>query len=313
MPSRYIPLPIESLKLDTVIEFDIYLKLKDKYILYREANLPFDENSKQKLVDHKVKEIFVDKCDKKKFFSYIEKNINQIVADKTIPPEKKSQILYETSKEVVIDLFENPESSVNIKRGLNIVSSNMGFILSEKSSLYYLLSIASHDYLTYTHSLNVSIYAIALGNSLNTFNKSEILELGWGAMFHDLGKIKVPDTIINKNGTLTDEEFAQVKKHPAYGVAILKKTNIIPEKSYLPVSEHQEKGDGSGYPKGLELKEINPFGGITAICDVFDALTTNKPYKPAVNTLGAIKIMTSLKNHFDPDLLKRFILLMTQK
>ncbi|MCK4967073.1 HD domain-containing protein, partial [bacterium] len=245
MPSRYIPLPIESLKLDTVIEFDIYLKLKDKYILYREANLPFDESTKQKLLDHKVKEIFVDKCDKKKFFFYIEKNIHQIVADKTIPPEKKSEFLYETSKEVVIDLFENPESGNNIKRGLNIVSSNLGHILSDKSSLYYLLRVASHDYFTYTHSLNVSIYAIALASRLSTFKKSDILELAWGAMLHDVGKSKVPKAIINKDGHLTDEEFEQVKKHTAYGVAILKKTDIVPDKSYLPVSEHQEKGDGS--------------------------------------------------------------------
>ncbi|MFC1558254.1 HD-GYP domain-containing protein [candidate division KSB1 bacterium] len=313
MTSRYIPMPIESLKMDTVIEFDIHLNLKDKYILYREANLPFDESARQKLLDHNVKEIFIDKCDKKKFFTYLEQNINQIIDNKTIPPEKKSEFLYDTSKEVVIDLFENPESGNNIKRGLNIVSSNLGHILAEKSSLYYMLRVASRDYLTYTHSLNVSIYAIALASSLNTFNKSEILELARGAMLHDIGKNKISDTIINKNGALTDEEFEQVKKHTAYGVAILKKTDVVPDKSYLPVSEHQEKGDGSGYPKGLKLKDISPFGRITAICDVFDALTTNKPYKPAVSTLNAIKIMSSLKGHFDPDLFKRFIILMTQK
>lgn len=312
MESRYISFPIDSLQVDTSVDFDIYLTVKSKIILYREANLPFDEKTKQKLSDSKIKEFLIENCDKKKFFSYVEDNINQIMSDKKIPNEVKSKFIYETSKTVVIDLFEKPESSKNLKRSLNILSSSLGFILSEKSSLYYLLRVASADYSTYTHSINVAIYAISLANSLKMFNKSDIVELGWGAMLHDVGKSKVPKEILEKKDNLTKEEYDQIKKHPAYGVSTLKKMDVLPEKAYLPVAEHQEKGDGSGYPKGLKLKEISDFGRITAICDVFDALTTNKPYRAGVSTIGAIKIMSNLKGHFDPTFLKTFILLMAQ-
>ena len=313
MISRYFAFPIESIKLDTIIDFDIYLKRDNSYALYREANLPFEEKVKKKLLENNIKELYIDRSDKKKFFSYIEKNLAHILVDNTIPTRKKTEILYDTSKELIINVFENPEVGDNIKHSLNIISSTMGFILSDKSSMFYLCRVTSHDYFTYTHSLNVAIYSISLGYKLGIFSKKDIIHLGWGALLHDIGKTKVPPEIINKNGTLTDEEFAQIKKHPANGVTLLKKTGLIPDESYLPVLEHQEKGDGSGYPKGLTLKNISEFGRITAICDVFDALTAHKPYKPALSTLDALKVMSKLKNHFDPDIFKCFIYFISEK
>jgi len=281
------------------------------YVLYREENLPFGEEEKKKLLDNNIQEIFIKRSDKKAFFSYMEKNLDKVIADKTISFPKKAELLYGTSKELVIDIFENPNTSDNIKYSLKIISNVMGLIVSSKSSLGYLLKVSSHDYYTYTHSINVNIYSIALGHKLNIFSKKEIIELGWGALLHDVGKAKVPAEIINKDGNLTDKEFACIKKHPEYGAAILEKTNVIPEKSYLPVLEHQEKGDGSGYPKGLKLKEISDFGKITAICDVYDALTSNKSYKHALSTYDAFKVMASLKGQFEPEFFKTFIILMS--
>ncbi len=313
MVSRYISIPIESLRLDTIIEFDIFLRQNGNAVLYREGNLPFGEYEKKRLIQSNVKEVLINRPDKKKYFLYLEKNLDKIAADKTISFAKKAELLYETSKEVVIEVFKNPNTPNNIKRAINVVSSTFGFILSDKSTLNYLLKVVAYDYSVYTHSINVAIYSVALGKRLNIFNQEAILELGWGAILHDIGITKVKKNIIEKNGILTDEEFDYVKKHPEYGRAILGPTSMIPKKSYLPVLEHQEKGNGSGYPKGLLLKDISEFGRITAICDVFDALTTNKSYKPALKTYDAIKLMIGLKDHFDKNIFKHFIPLISDK
>jgi putative nucleotidyltransferase with HDIG domain len=209
--------------------------------------------------------------------------------------------------------LENPKSSENIKRSGKLISNTMNFILSDKMSFHYLLNITSYDYYTYTHSVNVGIFTLALGDRLGIKDKDDLFALGWGAILHDVGKTKVNSSIVNKNGPLTDDEFNEMKKHPVYGEEILRETNQIPESSYSVVLEHHEKANGKGYPKGIRLKNISYFGKIAAIADVFDAITTRRSYKPALDTFKALYIMKSMEGHFDPDIYKTFVYLMGEQ
>lgn len=313
MISRYISIPIESLQLETVIDFDIYLKRDEDAVLYREANLPFGTKEKERLIESNVKELLILNTDRKKYFNYVEKNIDKIIVDKSISSDRKAELVYGTSKEIVVDVLENPRSGENIKRSGKLISNTMNFILSEKMSFHYLLNITSYDYYTYTHSVNVGIFTLALGNRLGIKEDNELFALGWGAILHDVGKTKVDSSIVNKNGPLTDEEFNEMKRHPVYGEEILRETNQIPESSYSVVLEHHEKANGKGYPKGIGLKKISYFGKITAVADVFDAMTTRRSYKPALDTFKALYIMKNMEGHFDPDIYKVFVYLMGEQ
>ncbi|HHI03532.1 MAG TPA: HD domain-containing protein, partial [candidate division Zixibacteria bacterium] len=129
-------------------------------------------------------------------------------------------------------------------------------------------------------------------------------------LLHDVGKTKVSEAILNKPGPLTPMEMGFIKKHPKWGYEILKKTDLISEDSYYPILQHHERENGTGYPYGLMADEIHPFGKIVAIADVFDAMTTERVYRQAVNSFPALKEMYLDMGAFNRTLLEQFTKLM---
>jgi putative nucleotidyltransferase with HDIG domain len=171
------------------------------------------------------------------------------------------------------------------------------------------MKIATHDYYTHTHSINVAIYALSLGSFLG-FNEVELEELGEAALLHDLGKSKIASEIINKKGKLTIQEFEIIKKHPNYGVSLGLKLGIKNKKILEGIKYHHEKMDGSGYPSGLYRDEIPLYAKIIGICDIFDALTSQRSYKRAMTSFEALKLMkVDMNKHLDIKLLNQMILM----
>ena len=176
-----------------------------------------------------------------------------------------------------------------------------------------MIQVTSHDYYTYTHSVDVSTYALAFGSYLG-LNEEELKAIGKGAILHDIGKKRVPIEIINKNGKLTDEEFTIMKNHPSSGIEILNEMGEESKITLAIVEQHHEKSSGNGYPKGLNEDEIHPFAQIVGLCDIFNALTTKRSYKEAMTTVEAFSIMYK---HMSADLnlklLTKFIKFMGTK
>jgi HD-GYP domain-containing protein (c-di-GMP phosphodiesterase class II) len=188
-----------------------------------------------------------------------------------------------------------------------VVSDLVDTILVDNFTLKSLLVIASHDYYTHTHSINVAIYALSLGSFLG-LQKETLAELGEAALLHDLGKSKIDPAIINKNGKLTDKEFKEVQKHSDLGYAVGLKLGIKNKNVLDGIRHHHEKMDGSGYPLGLKGKEIPLFARIIGACDIFDALTSRRSYKEPMTTFETLKLMkTTMKEHLDVRLLDKMI------
>ena len=126
---------------------------------------------------------------------------------------------------------------------------------------------------------------------------------------HDLGMSKIDPVIVNKDGQLSSREWQLVKLHPEYGISLLKETGHISEEVQAIVLQHHEKYGGGGYPKGLVGKEIHILARIASMANVFDALTTRRPYREPKSTFEALRIMNSeMQNEFDPQLFKDFIM-----
>lgn len=175
-----------------------------------------------------------------------------------------------------------------------------------------MLKIAKYDYYTYTHCVNVSTYAIGFAKSLHVDTK-DLLTIGMAALMHDIGKRKISSEIINKDGRLTPEEFEEIKKHPLYGVEILKELNQDDPLLLILIEQHHEKVNGSGYPHGLKNEEIHLYSKILCIVDIFDALTTKRSYKAALRTFEAFNIMYNhMRNELDIELLQKFMKFMNQ-
>lgn len=301
---------LDSIRVDTVLDFDLYLLVNQQLVLYRSANLPFTDKTRDKLLENKVDRFYVSIEYKERYQKYIEQNLANILRDPGVQEEKKAAILYDTTTNLVKDVLANPTFGENIKRAQDMVSSTMGYILQGRASFLNLMKITSFDYYTFTHSVNVCTFSVALAQQLGLKDEQFLHELGVGALLHDVGKARISDRIINKRSALTPLEFEIMKKHPKWGTDILGETNLIAQASYYPVLQHHERGDRRGYPSGLSLDEMHLFSRIVAIADSFDAMTTQRVYQKALGTYPALKIMFSLKGAYDHQLLRAFVDLM---
>jgi len=170
----------------------------------------------------------------------------------------------------------------------------------------YAKIISARDEQTSNHCERVAYNAVLLGKELG-LNESEQSLLYWSGLLHDVGKIGVKEEILLKRGKLTEEEFEQVKKHAEIGYDLIKSLS----NRLYPVAEgvrsHHEKWDGSGYPAGKKGKDIPLFGRIIAIVDVFEALTSERPYKDSWDPEDALDYIISYKGiYFDPELVTIF-------
>jgi putative nucleotidyltransferase with HDIG domain len=279
-------------------------------MLYRSKHLPFTEGSRQKLLENNVRMLFVPTSEKREYQEYIEQNLGTIIRDPAIREEKKAEIIYDSSKALVKDVLANPTLGENMQRSKNMVANQVAYILKGRDAFLNLMKITSFDYYTYTHSVNVCTFAIALANQLGISDDGTLNALGAGALLHDVGKSRVSDRILNKRAGLNRSEFEIVKRHPNWGIEIVSGSEYVAEESYFPIIQHHERMDGSGYPMGLSGDSIHLFGKITAICDVFDALTTQRVYQDALASYPAFQIMYNIRHEFDEKILKEFTKLM---
>jgi len=310
---KHIPILLESLRLDSILDFDLYMKVDNSFVLYRSADLPFNDYTRQSLLENKVNHLFITSESKDRYQRYIENNLPKILIDPTVQEEKKANILYETSTEIVKDVLENPTYGENIQRSRNLVSNKVNFILQGREAFLSLMKISSYDYYTYTHSVNVCTFSVALAQQMGFKDEEFLNELGIGALLHDVGKSKISDKIIRKRAPLTNAEFEIMKKHPQWGVDLLVESDIISPACYYPILQHHERGDRRGYPNGLRLNEMHIYAQIVALCDTFDAMTTQRVYQGAMDTFAALKVIYSLKGAYDEKVIHAFTDLMGPK
>ncbi|RPF50339.1 HD-GYP domain-containing protein [Aquisalibacillus elongatus] len=183
-----------------------------------------------------------------------------------------------------------------LEQSVNTVQQTVNDIIGVVDQHDEILSIMSDifmfdDYL-YNHSVNVTVYTLVLAKELN-YSSRQIEEIGIGAMLHDIGKVKVPKSIIDKPGKLTDMEFEVVKEHTTYGYEILKQFKGIPSVVANCAYQHHERLDGSGYPLGLKGPNIHEYAKIMAVSDVFDAVTSNRVYRNAFLPHEGLEILYS--------------------
>ncbi|CQR70648.1 Cyclic di-GMP phosphodiesterase response regulator RpfG [Sporomusa ovata DSM 2662] len=180
-------------------------------------------------------------------------------------------------------------------------------VIKNRGAMIHLTDIRAHDGYTFGHSVNVCVLATLTGVQLG-YDMVNLKELALGALLHDAGKMLIPQEILLKPAPLTNDERKLMEKHSDLGFDILRKQSDIPLVSAHIAFQHHEKFDGNGYNRGLAGTNIHEYARIVAIADVYDALTSDRPYKEASLPHEAYEIMMSLANtHFDPVILQTFL------
>ncbi len=316
MEKEYRPISLHSLRINTIANFDMYLKIserdgKQRCVLYRKRNVPFTERVRTNLTEHGNGELHIDVSDKKEYQRYIEDNLQDIIADESVPVEEKSKLAYTCATDLVEELLENPRSGEHIQRSKAVISNLANYLLNDSNAFFSLFTTASFDYYTHTHSVNVAVFGIALAHRLGRYDLREINTIGSGLIVHDIGKSLIEQRILKKRSSLNRSEWAMVREHPENGVRLLRSAGESDTDILTIVMHHHEKLDGSGYPQGLRGDAIHPHVRIAALADIFDALTTERPFKSAVRSYPALQIMRDeMGKGLDQELFKEFVLLL---
>jgi len=201
--------------------------------------------------------------------------------------------------------------SPNIKKVKRVVQGIVDQILNEETSLIGLTTIRDYDEYTFTHSVNVCIFSVALGKRLG-FNKLQLYDLGMAALFHDIGKSRVPAEIINKSEALTEDEWRLIAAHPWMGALALfqlRGQQDLPYRAMVVAHEHHMKLDMTGYPRPLRARSLSMFSKIVAIADGFDAATSRRSYQTTPLTPAQVlqEMRDNPRRGMDPVVVKAFI------
>ncbi|OGO77329.1 MAG: hypothetical protein A2Y23_02845 [Clostridiales bacterium GWB2_37_7] len=198
-------------------------------------------------------------------------------------------------------------NNLDAKPVRNAVGKIVEELLSVKDAVINLQDIKTVDNYTFNHSANVCVLAAVTGISMG-YDSSKLKELCLGALFHDIGKTKIPNEILNKPGPLTPEEYEIIKRHARFGYEILKQNGELSSYTSYIALTHHEQYNGEGYPLGLVGKAIHEFSRIVSVADVYDAMTSNRVYRKRLNISEVVEYMISLGNHqFDYEIVRKLL------
>lgn len=225
-----------------------------------------------------------------------------------IEEHDRAKQVISASKKAVASMFNDARmgKAINAENAIQFVDDIASSVARNEGSLISLVRLKTKDDYTYMHSVAVCALMVALANELG-LSEAEAKQAGLAGLLHDIGKAAIPMDVLNKPGALTDDEFALVKLHSERGYELLMQANISDTVVLDVCLHHHEKVNGMGYPRQLKEDEISLFAKMSAVCDVYDAVTSNRPYKDGWEPGVSLQRMAQWAGHFDSAVFKAFV------
>ena len=209
-------------------------------------------------------------------------------------------------QELRLEVFKAYQS-LNIDACRLVAHSIVDELLKHSHVSVDMMNVASYDNYTFNHSLDVAVLSVITGLALG-FSYDRLQKLSEGALLHDIGKLSVSLDLLNKTDALSEEEMEIIRRHPEEGYRMVKEDSTIPPTVKRAIHAHHENEDGSGYPRKLSGDKIPQFAKIIHVCDVYDALVSNRIYRKAVNPADAMEyLMSNAYTMFDVKYVKKLM------
>lgn len=303
----YKKIDLESIEIDTVVPFNIYVRQDDDYVIIVKAGTIIDKKIYNVLIDKNIY-VFKDNYGNEKLKC---SNVDKYIISAKDNPEYCVKTLYKVNDMFFEEFSNSKDYSFDIKDVEGIVKSIVFLVQHNSNFVKENMIHFKNDNDLAHHSLHVCLYAVSLGSALGIFTKEELMDLGIAGYIQDFGLKKVDEKLVSKDSSLSKSELVSIHKHTMLSVYIAQHNKVHRPDIIDGVKHHHENYDGSGYPDGLNAKNISKFAAVLAICDVFDALTSKRTYRKEKSSFEALTFMMkddTMKHRFDHSYIKTFII-----
>ncbi len=306
-PEGFVPVSVDTLRRGSEVDFNLHVQRGGQMAHYRNRGMVFTDHDAESLSANGIDVLWVQEEGASGYGRYLEGQLDAMMGDAEVETEAKAHALYASSRSVTLEILATP-SRENMDRAQDVVQHTVGQVLGDPRPLAAMIATLSTQYQLQTHSVNVSVYSVALARQIGRTDGQELTEYGLGGLLHDLGKSLIDASILNKPSRLTAAEWEIMTGHPEGGYELLGDFAEDRTITAQAVMDHHERMNGTGYPRGLPGEEIPLPGKVVSIADSFDALTTKRVYKDAVRAFDALVIMRDeMAGHFDREILREFV------
>lgn len=300
-----IPVSVSTFIPSTTLGMNLFKPTGDGgYQLYREASYPLYEDDLERLKNRGIQQLYISQADRAEYQAYLREIAFEDASQTGASAQVRAQALGSVVRDILAESFKSHDTDKTVDTALRLGEVTSMLICDAEFAAADLTRVLHHDYHTFTHSTNVAMYCGILAKRLG-YTAQDIEQITTGGLLHDIGKLDIDERILIKPDKLTDLEFLEIKRHPTFGLAQLAEREDLNFAQLMVVYQHHEKYDGTGYPVGLVGEEIHPWARLCAVVDVFDALTSHRPYRKPMPKSLAVEIMERGKGtHFDAEMLE---------
>ncbi len=281
--------PLGDLHDNSLTDFDLFLDVGGVVVYYAPAPYCWTKQEIARLQSDGHRQLLCRQSDQSKIAAY--RRLSQVPKiNETLPPPSRLLHLSDVAAEFTRVLFEYPFTESALHHGKQIAEAMVRCVEEDPTCVSALGKLAQHDHYTYYHSGRVSAYSIAIAMQLGMRDSYSLTELSLGCLLHDVGKGRIPQSLLLKAGPLTEQEWLTMRQHPIFGAEQVG-TSLLTTVPREIILHHHERLDGTGYPHNLISSELVEEVKIASFADVFDALTTNRPYQQSRSRFEALDFL----------------------
>ena len=288
--STLMPIGVETLRGADELPFDLYLPGEGRrhLVLYRNRKHAIADSDLERLIQRGVRTLYISQGDSTTYREYLR---DSLLKNDDISPLRRYQVLREATRAVLTEALTKGDHDSAVKMTGELSQGMVQTVCDSQTALNDLLRVMSHDYSVFTHAVNVATNCLLLARQLGIDNQQELLQIGQGALLHDIGVQCVPRHIMEKPGKLTNRDRRIMQEHPTLGFKELRHREDLTWGQLMMVYSHHERCDGRGYPVGLVQSEIHEYARLCAIADVYEAICRDRPYRRASRRRDALEYL----------------------
>jgi putative nucleotidyltransferase with HDIG domain len=292
MDEQFLPVALATLEFERAAPCDLYRCVRDdQYVFFAKKGVLFDSTMRDRVIASGADLLYIREEESALYHSYLKETLVSIVNDPAVSSDKKAAAVHIACLQTLQRTFEEPRA-IFLGQACEILEPTVNLIISDDQATKHLIHLTTYDHSTYVHSTNVGIFSIALARILfGGDSQHDMQALGAGFFLHDLGKCKIPIEILNKPGLLSDEERDIVRRHVLDGYEMVENSGLMTDEARTIILQHHERDDGRGYPNQKSAEEIHPYARICRLADIYEALTSDRPYHNSRSSFEALKFM----------------------